>query len=48
MRKVIIDESNHIPNGTRIGFSEEEDKANGLKVKDGITIVPYNFSFTKK
>jgi len=48
IRKAIIDEGNHIPNDTRIGFLEEEDKARGFKVKDGITIVPYNFSFTKK
>ena len=48
LKKVIVDEGNHIPDGTRIGYSKEEDKARKLEIKDGITIVPYKFFFTKK
>ncbi|MCR4306605.1 MAG: glucose-1-phosphate adenylyltransferase, partial [Candidatus Yonathbacteria bacterium] len=47
LKKVIVDEGNYIPDGTIIGFSEEED-ARDFKVKDGITIVPYKHSFAKK
>ncbi|GAB3116129.1 glucose-1-phosphate adenylyltransferase [Janibacter alkaliphilus] len=40
LRKVIIDKSVQIPNGTRIGYDREEDEARGFVVTDsGITVI---------
>jgi len=45
VRKSIIDEGVYIPDGICIGCDKEEDEARGLRVIDGITVVPEGFSF---
>lgn len=45
VRRAIIDEYVKVPPGIRIGFSEEEDKKRGMKVVDGITVVPHGYLF---
>lgn len=46
IRNAIIDKNVVIPEGTRIGFDAEEDRARGLKVTEsGIVVIPKGHSF---
>jgi glucose-1-phosphate adenylyltransferase len=45
IRKTIIDKNVKVPPFTQIGYSREEDEARGLKVSDGITVIPKNYHF---
>lgn len=45
LKKCIVDKKVLVPKGVQVGFSEEDDKARGLTVKDGITIIPKGYIF---
>ena len=46
IRKAIIDKNVHMPDGTRIGFNADDDRARGFTVtENGITVVPKGYVF---